>query len=97
ARIYGRLRETALLHARGRAGHYHDPDLQIAQSWREESRPNEAWAKQYGGEFATAMDFLEESERAARKAEREAEEARQRELEQATALAETQQRAARGF
>lgn len=97
ARIYRRLRETAELHREGKAGLYHNPDLQIAQSWREVSEPGEAWAAQYGGEFSATMEFLEQSEAAARQAEREAEEARQREMEQATALAETQQRAARGF
>ena len=46
ARIYERLRETADLHRKGRAGLYHDPDLQIVQSWREQNQPNAAWAEQ---------------------------------------------------
>ena len=104
ARLYQRLRETAELHTERKAGLYHDPDLQIAQSWREAGEPNDAWAEQYGGEFAATMEFLDRSEEAARRSEREAEAARQRELEQAKELAEqseklarTQQRAARGF
>src|SRR5262249_30301573 len=51
ARIYRRLHETAELHAEQRARLYHDPDLQIARSWREVSEPNSAWADQYGGGF----------------------------------------------
>ncbi|MEM7394641.1 MAG: ATP-binding protein, partial [Verrucomicrobiota bacterium] len=70
ARIYRRLRETAELHAEEKAGLYHQPDLEIALSWREESAPNDAWAQQYGGQFAKTMAFLEESEEAARRTER---------------------------
>ncbi len=44
ARIYHRLRDTAALQGEKRAGLYHDPDLQIALSWREASEPNSAWA-----------------------------------------------------
>ena len=97
ARIYGRLRETAELHAGGKAGLYHDPDLQIAQSWREHSAPNEAWGEQYGGHFGTAMAFLDQSEATVHAQEREQEAARQRELEQTRQLAEAQHKAARNF
>jgi hypothetical protein len=44
ARIYIRLADTAALHREGKAGLYHDPDLQIATSWRETRQPSEAWA-----------------------------------------------------
>ncbi len=33
-------------------------------AWRDEKKPNEAWAKRYGGDFNDAMVFLEASERA---------------------------------
>ena len=102
ARIYRRLAETAGLYGQQRAGLYHDPDLQIALSWRETAGPTAAWAERYAAGFQTAMSFLDESDLAGRAAEREREAARQRELEQAQALAaaETQratlqQRAAR--
>jgi formylglycine-generating enzyme required for sulfatase activity/tetratricopeptide (TPR) repeat protein len=97
ARIYRRLHETAGLHAEGRAGLYHDPDLQIARSWREVGGPNAAWAEQYGGGFAEAMTFLERSGAAAERAEQEHEAARQRELERARQLAAAQARVARVF
>lgn len=97
ARIYRRLHETAELHAERRAGLYRDPDLQIARSWRDEHSPNEAWAEQYGGAFERTLGFLNESEEAALSAEREAEAARQHQLEQAEALAESRKRSATLF
>ena len=87
ARIYRRLAETAGLYGQQRAGLYHDPDLQIALSWRESAGPTAAWAERYAAGFQTAMSFLDESDMAGRAAEREREAARQRELEQAQALA----------
>jgi hypothetical protein len=97
ARIYRRLHETAGLHAEKRAGLYHDPDLQIAWSWRDVSGPNVAWAEQYGGGFAEAMAFLDTSRAAAERAEQEREAARQHELERARQLAAAQGRVARLF
>ncbi len=90
ARIYRRLVDTEALHRDGKAGLYHDPDLQIAQSWREEEAPNEAWADQYGGGFDEAMTFLDRSSGAARQKEEDREAARQHELEQAKALADAE-------
>jgi WD40 repeat protein len=97
ARIYRRLHETADLHAEKRAGLYHGPDLQIALSWRDAGGPNGAWARQYGGGFDEALAFLDSSCAAAEREEKEREAARQRELERARQLAETQARAARLF
>ena len=88
ARIYERLCETAKLHADGKAGLYSDPDLQIAQLWKQESQPNAAWAEQYGGRFESTIAFLEESEEAERQLQREQEAAREREMDQARVLAE---------
>ena len=91
ARIFRRLLDTARLWSDGKAGLFRDPDLQIALSWREQEAPNAAWAEQYGGDFETAIGFLETSN-AETEAERQAREAaRQRELEQARQLAEAQQ------
>jgi WD40 repeat protein len=82
ARLYRRVSETAALHAAGKAGLWRDPDLQLALDWRNREKPTEAWAGIYGGGFAAAMNFLDQSE-AHRQAElREVEKLRRRELEQ---------------
>jgi hypothetical protein len=36
-------------------------DLDVALAWRERERPTAAWAARYGGDFALAMRFLDES------------------------------------
>lgn len=102
ARIFRRLLDTARLWQSGRAGLFRDPDLQIALSWREHQQPNAEWAQQYGGDFTTAIEFLERSGAEAAAEEQAREAARQRELQQAQQLAqarqerlEQQQRAAR--
>ena len=61
ARIYRRVAETAVLYKEGGAGLWRDPDLQIALTWREQSKPNEVWARRYHPEFALAERFLDES------------------------------------
>ena len=61
ARIYKRLAETAVLHKEGGAGLWRDPDLGVALTWREQSNPNQVWARRYHPEFPLAMSFLEES------------------------------------
>ena len=90
ADIYRRLSESAMLSAQGKAGLYRDPELGIALSWREQCRPNEAWASRYQSNFAAAMQFLDSSQSAAAQAATERELVRQRELQQANQLAETQ-------
>lgn len=91
ARIFRRLLDTARLWREGKAGLFHDPDLQIALSWRKQESPNADWADQYGGDFGSAIAFLEKSN-AEVAAERQVRElAQQRELEQARQLAEAQQ------
>ena len=64
ARIYRRLAETAVLYTEDRAGLWRDPDLQIALTWRGQTRPNEAWARRYHPEFNAAMEFLDQSVKA---------------------------------
>ena len=91
ARIFVRLAETAQLHTDGKAGLYHDPDLQIALSWRDESQPTEAWGGRYHPEYDQAIRFLDESAEAKQRIEKEKEETRQRELEQAKRLARAEQ------
>ena len=97
ARIYRRLVDTSSLWKKEEAGLYYDPDLQIAQSWRDKYQPNEDWADLYGGGFEVATEFLEASEKEGRKAEREKELARQKELEQAKELAEARERSAKNM
>jgi tetratricopeptide (TPR) repeat protein/energy-coupling factor transporter ATP-binding protein EcfA2 len=67
AKVYRRLSDTARLHARGRAGLWRDPDLQLASDWWERDQPNESWASAYDPDFTAAAAFLSES-RAARDA-----------------------------
>src|SRR4029077_12288586 len=97
AGIYHRLSESAALNEQGKAGLYRNPELGIALAWRESKRPNAAWAERYRPGFATAMGFLEASRQASECEEKEHEAARQRELERAPQLAETQARVARLF
>ncbi|MGB1760591.1 MAG: ATP-binding protein, partial [Verrucomicrobiales bacterium] len=97
ARVYRRLVDTSSLWKKGEAGLYHDPDLQIAQSWRDQYEPNNSWSDLYGGGFETATEFLEASEEEGRREEREKELARQRELEQAQELADARARSAKNM
>jgi tetratricopeptide (TPR) repeat protein len=95
ARIYRRLAEAAVLYRDGKEGLLIDPVLQIDLDWRDQNRPNAAWANRYHPEFETAIQFLEAS-REHRDAELAAARAReQRELEQTRDFAEKQARAAR--
>jgi tetratricopeptide (TPR) repeat protein len=102
ARIYRRLAEAAVLHREGSEGLLQDPALQIALDWREQSRPNAAWARRYHPDFEEALAYLETS-RAARDAavaEREHRfqeqiDRERRELEQAQLYASQQAASAR--
>lgn len=47
AQIYRRLALAAALHAEGHAALWRDPDLAIAEDWREKARPTAAWAERY--------------------------------------------------
>ncbi|MBK5106215.1 MAG: hypothetical protein JJE42_18370, partial [Burkholderiales bacterium] len=58
---YRRLAESAVLHAEGNASLLQGPDLQLALHWRGKQQPTMAWARCYGGDFAQAMDFLDDS------------------------------------
>ena len=93
ARIYRRLADTAALFNDNRAGHYRDPDLQIALSWKEEDKPTIAWGHRYHDGFPESLAFLEESAEVAHAEEREREAQRVRELEQARDLAAAQKKA----
>ncbi|MFX0198450.1 MAG: hypothetical protein ACFFCW_20210 [Candidatus Hodarchaeota archaeon] len=61
AQIYRRLAETAVLYKEGRASLWRNPDLQLAMYWKEQNKPNHAWAKRYHPEFDCTIDFLDKS------------------------------------
>ncbi len=61
ARIYRRLRETALEHDKGNASLWRDPDLRVVLDWRAKNAPTRAWAEMYGGGFDSATVFLDHS------------------------------------
>lgn len=73
SRIYRRLRETALEYDAQRASLWRDPDLRLVLDWRTRHQPCAAWAAMYGGNFASAMDFLDASRQAQLEVRREAE------------------------
>jgi len=64
AHMYWRLAETAVLHDKGKAGLWDDPDLQGAIDWQENNRPNKDWAQRYDPGFDGAMAFLQKSKEA---------------------------------
>jgi WD40 repeat protein len=80
ARIYRRLAETSVLHEKGEAGLYRDPDLQLALDWREGSRPNKTWARRYHPEYETSMTFLDQSREARDQEARDREAHRRKEI-----------------
>jgi len=59
--IYHRLADTAVLYANKEASLLVDPQLQLTLNWRDETKPNEAWAARYDSRFVQAMRFLEHS------------------------------------
>ncbi len=67
---YRRLAYDAIRHKAGRAALWRDPGLALALEWKENSRPNAAWANRYAPGFADAMDFLERSRKASERAKR---------------------------
>ncbi len=64
AHMYCRLAETAVLHDKGKAGLWDDPDLQGAIDWHDNDRPNKDWAQRYDPGFDGAMAFLQKSKEA---------------------------------
>jgi len=92
AQLFRRLSETAALHAKGSAGPWRDPELQVGLDWRNKEERQAAWAELYGGGFEQAMNFLTESESIREKENQEKEERQRRELdyEKTVALAEEQ-------
>ena len=61
AEFYGRLSRAGTWFAKGSAGLWRDPELQLAEQWRREVRPTAAWAGRYDDGFDQAMAFLDRS------------------------------------
>ncbi len=84
---YRRLNETAGLWKAGEEALLRQPALQVFLEWRRSEKPTAGWAKRYGGDFALATEFLDQSERAHLEEQRVAEERRQRDEEQRKEMA----------
>jgi tetratricopeptide (TPR) repeat protein len=81
AETYRHLETSAALWKQGHEEPMRMPYLGVVLAWRERERPNAAWAARYGGDFDTAMAFLnrsqdEEQRRSDRRKQREEEELR---------------------
>jgi len=63
ARQYQRLAETAMLHEKGEAGLWRDPDLQLGLNWRDQNKPNAAWARRYHPGLSSALAGLDANQR----------------------------------
>ncbi len=87
AQMYLRISRGAAQFQEGKAGLLHDPELQLALNWREETRPNAVWAQRYDVAFERAMVFLEQSRRQRDLVAEEKERQRRRQLQWARRLA----------
>ena len=67
ARQYRRLEDHAQEWEQGRASLLPSLGLENALKWQAEAKPTALWAQRYGGRFDLCMDFLENSNREARK------------------------------
>jgi energy-coupling factor transporter ATP-binding protein EcfA2 len=65
AELYLRISTAALLHDQGAAGLWRDPELQLAVDWKEEQKPILPWAELYNDQFKGAINFIEDSKKAA--------------------------------
>jgi WD40 repeat protein len=87
AELYQRLESSACRRKRRQAALWRTPELELALTWREETKPTIPWAKRYGKDegkhFYQAMRFLAESEKEQQREQREKEAARRRELRHA--------------
>ena len=61
ADFYVRLSQAAAWHEAGSAGLWRNPELELAQQWRENNHPTPAWARRYDVTFDRAIAFLDES------------------------------------
>jgi tetratricopeptide (TPR) repeat protein len=62
ADIYSRLSDATIWFEEGKAGLWRNPELEIGQKWKLESRPTAAWAQRYNSSFVQVIGFLDRSE-----------------------------------
>jgi hypothetical protein len=70
AALYRRLAETAVLHEKGEAGLWGNPDLKLAEAWYRDQAPSPVWAQRYHPDFHAAVAFLEMSKAVAQRRKR---------------------------
>jgi WD40 repeat protein/energy-coupling factor transporter ATP-binding protein EcfA2 len=87
AQVYLRISKAAAEFQEGKAGLLHDPELQLALNWRDETKPNAVWAQRYDVAFERAMVFLEHSQKQRDRETEEKERQRRRQLQWARRLA----------
>lgn len=61
SQLYSRLCDAAELYETGKGGLLRDPELQMTLKWKEENKPNAAWANRYNELFEKAVTFLAHS------------------------------------
>lgn len=61
AAIYRRLADAAALYSINEGALLVNPQLQLTLNWRDDTKPNAAWAARYDPRFEEAMEFLEQS------------------------------------
>ena len=83
ANVYRRLIESAQLYEKGKEDLLHGPALGNTLAWKKEQQPTAAWAARYGGDFDSAMAFLDASSREEARRLEERERAHTEELERA--------------
>jgi tetratricopeptide (TPR) repeat protein len=62
ANIYSLVADAARRYERGKGELWRDADLKFALDWRDETKPNEAWARRYQPGLQRALDFITDSE-----------------------------------
>lgn len=64
AEFYIRVTRAAAWFDEGSGGLWRNPELELAQQWRQSNQPTAAWARRYNDAFETAMAFLDRSREA---------------------------------
>jgi WD40 repeat protein len=80
AEQYIELAKRASKEKRGKASFLGDPELMMALKWRENNKPNAAWAKRYHPSFEQTIEFLEASKKQQEHEIEEKEKQREREI-----------------
>lgn len=62
-KLYLRLADAAEEHHLAKSGLWNPPDLQIAQKWRDEQKPSQAWGMRHNPTYERAMAFLDSSQK----------------------------------